>query len=147
MRFVKALLSAQFATLVDFITTVLLSSVLGIYYVVGTALGAFAGGVTNCIVNYRWVFPGNGVSKRYVALKFFLVWLMSIMLNTYGTFLLTEWLNGSSWVVDMLGRYANQVYILSKIVVAVLVAFCWNYQMQRLFVFRNLRVRRDSNDE
>lgn len=140
MRFVKALLSAQFATLVDFITTVLLSSVFGVYYVVGTALGAFAGGVTNCILNYHWVFPGSDGKKRFIALRYFLVWAVSILLNTYGTYLLTELLRGRQWVNTLLGTYSDQVYIFSKIVVAVLVAVLWNYQMQRVFVYKKRKI-------
>ena len=140
MRFVKALLSAQFATLVDFITTVLLSSVLGIYYVVGTALGAFAGGVTNCTLNYQWVFPGSDGKKRYVVLRYFLVWGVSILLNTYGTYLFTELLRDRQLVVNLLGAHSDQVYIFSKVFVAVLVAIFWNYQMQRVFVYKKRKI-------
>lgn len=140
MRILKAFVTAQIASLVDFCITVLLSSFLGVYYVVATALGAFSGGVVNCICNYRWVFPDSDSRKRYIALKFFLVWLGSILLNTGGTYWLTELLKGREWVISILGSHNDQVYIASKVIVAVLVAVCWNYQMQRLFVYRNLRI-------
>lgn len=140
MRFLKALCTAQFASIVDFVVTVLLSSVFGVYYVAATALGAIAGGVSNCIFNYRWVFPASGSPKRNIALKYFLVWAISILLNTYGTYLLTEALRGRTWVVAVLGTHSDQVYIASKLIVAVLVAVCWNYQMQRLFVYRRVRL-------
>ncbi len=138
MRFLKALCTAQFASIVDFVVTVLLSSVMGVYYVVATALGAIVGGVSNCIFNYRWVFPSSGSRKRYIALKYFIVWGISILLNTYGTYLLTETMRENSCVVALLGSHSDQIYIASKLIVAVLVAVCWNYQMQRLFVYRRL---------
>ncbi len=141
MRILKALCTAQAASVIDFVVTVLLSSVMGVYYVVATSVGAVTGGVANCIFNYHWVFPGSGVSKWHIAIKYFLVWVVSILLNVEGTYLLTEWLRDSQLVTSLLGAHANQVYIFSKIVVALVVALAWNYQMQRLFVYRNLKIR------
>ena len=46
----------------------------------------------------------------------------------------------SDWVIAILGQYHDQIYILSKILVAILVAVFWNYQLQRLFVYRNLHI-------
>ena len=50
---------------------------------------------------------------------------------------MTEWLTDMNWVNGLLGQYIDNVFILSKIVVAVLVALFWNYHMQRLFVYKN----------
>ena len=60
-----------------------------------------------------------------MALRYLAVWIGSIALNTTGTYLLTE-LTGIN-------------YIISKIVVACLVATLWNYQMQRVYVFQSKR--------
>lgn len=141
MRILKALCTAQAASVIDFVVTVLLSSVMGVYYVVATSVGAVTGGVVNCILNYHWVFPGSGARKLHIAIKYFLVWGVSILLNTFGTYLLTEWLRGSKLAVGLLGTHADQVYIFSKIVVAIIVALAWNYQMQRSFVYKNLKIR------
>lgn len=70
------------------------------------------------------------------------VWGGSILLNTWGTFALTEWLTGMHWVDGLLGHYINDVFILSKVIVAVLVAFFWNYHLQRVFVYRNHNFRK-----
>ena len=48
------------------------------------------------------------------------------MLNTAGTFALTE--------------LSGQYFIFAKIVVAVCVALLWNYQLQRLFVYRDTHI-------
>ncbi len=138
MQIFKSLFSAQFASVVDFALTVLLSSVLGVYYVIATALGALVGGVVNCTMNYRWVFPGKGVRKVHVAIKYAIVWAASIVLNTWGTYVLTECLRENNQVRCLLGDYVSHVYIAAKILVAVAVAIFWNYQMYRLFVYRNV---------
>lgn len=140
MLIIKAFASAQVCTFIDFLVTVLLSSVFGVYYVVATALGAVSGGVSNCIVNYRWVFPRTDSKKSMVALKYLMVWIMSILLNTYGTYLLTEGIRDADLVVSLLGSYNDQVYIASKMAVSLLVSLAWNYPMQRYVVYRNLHL-------
>lgn len=139
MRILKAFLTAQLATVVDFVVTVLLSSVLGVYYVAATCIGAITGGITNCVMNYHWVFPGSNRGKLSIAYRYLLVWGGSIVLNTYGTYLLTEWLVRTPLAVRLLGVHADQLYILSKIIVAVCVAVLWNYQLQRLFVYKRVQ--------
>ena len=65
-----------------------------------------------------------------------------IMLNTWGTFALTEWVTGMGWMERLPAYYADNMFIVSKMLVAVTVAFFWNYSMQRTFVYRNLNFRR-----
>ena len=122
--FCKAQLTAQMATLVDFVVSFLLAAGFGMWYVNASFLGALSGGATNCVANYRWVFSGaHDLKKRWVALKYLLVWTGSILLNTGGTYLLTE-LSGS-------------YFIFPKTIVAVAIALLWNYPLQRTFVYRD----------
>lgn len=123
ITFCKAQLSAQIATVVDFTVTALLAELFGIWYLIATFVGALSGGVVNCIVNYHWVFKAQELKMRFVAIKYLFVWCGSILLNTGGTYVLTE--------------LSAQHYLISKVVVAILVGFLWNYQMQRLFVYRD----------
>ena len=78
-------------------------------------------------------------------MKYSFVWIVSIALNTWGTYFLTEWLTRMPWLNRLLSSYIDDLFIFSKIVVAVLVALLWNYQMQRLFVYRNLFGNRNHN--
>lgn len=135
MQLLKALCSAQFATIVDFAVTVLLSSFLGVYYVIATTIGAVTGGVTNCMTNYRWVFPGSNRKKVDLAVRYTLVWCVSMGLNVLGTYALTEMLRNSSFVQTVFLNHTDQVYIIAKLVVAIAVAVTWNYQMQKMFVY------------
>jgi len=124
--FCKAQLSAQVATLVDFTVSLLLKEVFGMWYVWASFLGALSGGLMNCMVNYRWVFDADGLKKKNVVVKYFVVWTGSILLNTLGTYLLTE--------------LSQQYFLFAKAVVAVSVGLLWNYQLQRLFVYRDTHI-------
>ncbi|MCD8287591.1 MAG: GtrA family protein, partial [Porphyromonadaceae bacterium] len=63
---------------------------------------------------------------------------VSLCLNTYGTFFFTEVMNRMAWVGRINGVLALNLFLLPKIVVSFLVAFFWNYQMQRKFVYRSI---------
>ncbi|EJW97105.1 membrane protein containing GtrA-like protein domain protein [gut metagenome] len=139
--FLKAQLSAQLASLADFVVTILLVKLLAVYYLYATFLGSVIGGIVNCVINYKWVFHADDCKKKYVAFKYVFVWGGSILLNTWGTFALTEWLSGQLFIQNLLGIYVQNLFIISKVLVALLVAVFWNYQLQRRFVYRNYDFR------
>lgn len=131
VTFSKAQCSAWVASAVDFAVTLLLVNLSNMWYGYATFIGALSGGLVNCAINYRWVFHATGLKKKYVAMRYMFVWAVSIALNTYGTCMVTE-LTGLN-------------YIISKAIVAVLVAVLWNYQMQRTFVFHDNRGIKTNN--
>jgi len=95
------------------------------WYGYATFLGALSGGTFNCFFNYRWVFHATGMKKRYMVMRYMMVWSVSIALNTVGTTTLTE--------------LTHCPFVIVKAVVAAVVAILWNYQMQRTFVFHHNR--------
>lgn len=121
ITFGKAQISAWIASFVDFAVTIILAQFAELWYGYSTFIGALMGGITNCIINYKWVFHPDSINKRHVAARYMIVWAGSILLNTFGTLSLTE-ATGVS-------------FIIVKAAVAIAVAVLWNYQMQRLFVF------------
>lgn len=127
LTFGKAETSAIVASAVDFSLSFFLVQAVGTWYALASFFGALAGGIINCYVNYQWVFDKQEQRKPYIVLKYFVVWSISILLNTSGTWFFTE-LSGVN-------------FIIIKAIVAIIVAILWNYQMQRIFVFRNLRLR------
>lgn len=135
--FLKAQCSAVAATVVDFSVTLLLKELFGVWYVMATFLGAVSGGAFNCFSNYRWVFHASGMKKRYLVMRYVMVWSVSIMLNTMGTTFFTE--------------LTHQNFVIVKAVVAAAVAVLWNYQMQRTFVFHSGRqnkvIQSDTDDD
>lgn len=121
VTFCKAETSAAVASAVDFMVTLILVELLGMWYGYATFIGALSGGVVNCSVNYRWVFTAQRMGKAQIAMRYILVWVGSIVLNTLFTYLVTE--------------YVGISYIVAKVLVAIMVAVLWNYQMQRSYVF------------
>lgn len=121
LKFCKAQCSAWIASAVDFGVTILLANFCGLWYAYATFIGAISGGITNCSINYKWVFHAFGMKKKYIAMRYTIVWCGSIVLNTCGTYALTE--------------LSGQNYLISKVVVAVIVAVFWNYELQNHYVF------------
>ena len=124
--FCKAQMTAQLASVVDFAVSIFLAEVFGFWYVTATFLGALSGGITNCVSNYKWVFENEGLKKRNVAYKYFMVWAGSILLNTGGTYFLTE----------ISGHY----FIYAKLLISIMVGLLWNYQLQRFFVYKDTHI-------
>lgn len=133
--FLRAQFSSQLASITDIFITVLLGIVLNIYYVYATFFGSVCGGIINCIINYKWTFKSHG-KKGQVAIKYAVVWVGSIFFNTYGTYLMTEFLSKIVWLEGILGNFMDDIFIICKIIVSLIVGFIWNYNMQRLFVYK-----------
>ena len=127
ITFGKAEITATIASVVDFGLAFLLSDIIGIYYGLANALGVMSGGVTNCCLNYRYVFGDSNRKKKSVAWRYFLIWGISWLLNSGGTIMLTEAINNSG--------HANIHYMIPKCMVSFLVAVLVNYPGQRKFVF------------
>ena len=60
--FIRAQFSSQVASTTDFLVTILLVKLFGVYYVYATFTGSVCGGIVNCIINYKWTFK----SKRRI---------------------------------------------------------------------------------
>lgn len=135
LEFGKAQISSMISTFADFVMTATIFSIAA-HVVLSTAAGAVTGGVVNCIINYRWTFNGTTRSKRSVALRYALVWIGSIILNTAGT----EW--GVKAVNALCGNGAGHtqtqltLVLAVKAATAVLVAVFWNFLMQKHYVYR-----------
>ena len=94
--FLKASISSQIASWVDMGLSFVLFSVVNLTMYDGffaKAIGAATGGVINCCINYKWTFQPEGCSKRYVAIKYAMVWVGSLLLNSFGTAFVTGIVN------------------------------------------------------
>ena len=139
--FLRAQLSSQLASITDFVVTILLANVFNLFYVYATFIGSVCGGIANCIVNYRWTFKAMDVKKRYIAIRYLVVWGGSIFLNTSGIYLVTELLKKIPWLMKLSDLFFENIFILSKIIVSLFVGFVWNYNMHRFFVYKNLHLK------
>jgi putative flippase GtrA len=127
--FSKAQIASLLASGVDFLVTFLLLRWAGVPSVAASAkvtfcgaTGTLCGGVTHFMISRTWVF--NAQERQWAAQlnRYVLVWIGNLVLNVAGLYLLT--------------RYTELNHMLAKIVVSVTVAVCYNYVLQKRFVFK-----------
>ena len=122
--FTKAEMSAFAASWVDFGMAILLTYSGPLSYGYANIIGVVSGGAVNFTLNSQYVFSKTGRAKQSLAVRYLLVWLGSMFLNGCGTNLLTWLVGGKSY------------FVFVKALVALCVAFCFNYPLQRGWVFR-----------
>ncbi len=110
------------ATSVDFMFTIFLTEIAGLWYVMSNALGASAGGVVSFNLCRLWVFNRRSQRWHHQAARYVLSIGLSLTLNTLGVWFLTETFHIS--------------YVISKVISAVAVGVSVNFLMFRYFVFK-----------
>jgi len=130
IQFLEAQTSSLICTFIDFAVTATLVKYGQLWYVYANITGAICGGITNCIINYKWAFRGSSQRKRTITYRYFNVWLGSIFLNTAGTTLVANIMSHDGT------PKAFGTVMESKTIVAVLVAIFWNYLMQKKYVYK-----------
>ncbi len=119
--FIRYNIVAITATLIDFAVFLLLSELLGIWYITAAITGAVTGGVVAFVFNRNWAFMGKDGKISIQAIKYFAVWGGSIILNTSGLFLIVE--------------YTSLSKVMAKIIVSVIVGYGFNFLMNRYYIF------------
>jgi putative flippase GtrA len=124
-HFFTTFYQSQFAALVatglDFATLIILVELFHVWYILATAIGALAGGITNFTISRHWVFKCKDEATLSQGTKYILVSASSLLLNVAGVYILTEWF--------------ELQYICSKVLTSIAVAFFFNYPLHRFFVF------------
>lgn len=141
--FLRAQFTSQISSQLDFLVSILCVNLFGLYYGLATLLGNISGGILNCFLNYKWTFKAKGLAVKYVLIKFLLVWLGSIYFNTQGTVLFTEFVMKKIPWENMPDILVNNIFLIPKIVVSLIVGLVWNYNMQRLFVYRDRNIKKN----
>lgn len=113
---------AMTATATDFLVTIGLKELAGLWYVASNATGALCGAVVSFLLLRNWAFQRTTTKWHGQALRYVIASGMSLLLNTGGVWLLTE-------LFDI-------QYVVSKTMVAVLMGLTVNYWMFRHFVFK-----------
>jgi len=120
--FLKSQFSAAIATAIDFLVYIVLVEFFGLWYVFAAAFSAFCGAVSNFLLGRHWTFLAHDDKWHHQAQRYTLIALGSMGLNTGGIYLLTDGMGVQ--------------YILSKVIVAIIVAIAFNYPLQRYYVFK-----------
>lgn len=106
----------------DFGSLVFCVEVLHVWYVAATAIGAFLGAITNFWLGRHWSFEAHAGRVRGQAGRYALVSLGSLLLNSGGVFVLTD--------------YGHFPYPVSKAITALVVGFVFNFPLHRGYVFK-----------
>lgn len=136
----RSSVSSQICGWIDTIIAFLSFSLFHLTPFLSTAIGAFIGGVLNCIINYKFTFHADSVDWRAALFKFSFVWVGSLLLNSFGTQIVYylikdwEWIQNVSWISN------NGTFLAARLFVALMVSLCWNFLLQRHFVFRVTRL-------
>ncbi len=120
-KYLKFQMTALAATAIDFCVTVILRENFNLYYAWAVAGGAIAGALTAFTINRYWVFRSLANHPFEQALRYFIVAAGSIVLNTLGTYLLTE--------------LFQITYLVSKASIALVIGFTYSYYFSKRFVF------------
>ena len=123
VTFLKANISSSIASFFDYLITILLVRFFRIDVVVASATGTVCGGIMNFMIGRTWVFESKKRKVQQQAVRYTMVWTGNLFLNTGGVFLFTKVLKIH--------------YVVSKLVVSLLVGFCYNYTLQKNYVFKN----------
>jgi putative flippase GtrA len=115
--------TALTATATDFLATVGLKEMAGLWYVAANATGACCGAVVSFLLLRNWAFQQNHAAWHGQAVRYATASGTSLLLNTGGVWALTE----------LLG---NQYFIVIKTLVAVLMGLTVNFWLFRHFVFK-----------
>ncbi len=116
----RSVVTSIFTTALDFGTMMGLAR-LGVDYRLATFLGTIVGFLANFTINRYWAFEAHGSSLWWQFARVLPVQAGSTGLQTLGVWLFVGALGMRLWI--------------SKLVVASLVYLCWNYPMNRFFVF------------
>lgn len=98
------------------------------------AIGALVGGIVNCTINYRFTFHASGQNVKAVIVKYFLVWVGSLLLNMYGTTFASMALSEWHWLSSQFSP--DGLFAATTLLVSLIVSLAWNFVLQRNFVYR-----------
>ncbi|MBL4594161.1 MAG: GtrA family protein [Flavobacteriales bacterium] len=120
--FIRHQIAGFIATLGDFVVFNLLTYAIGIYYLTSNIFAAITGAVVNFIISTYWAFPGSKNSLKNQILKYVIVSIGSLILNTFTLYILTDFFKLPPNV--------------SKIITAIAIALTYNFLLMRYFVFK-----------
>ena len=134
--FLRSIVSSQAASWVDMAVRFAVFFVFtGVSPFLAVSLGCIAGGIVNCIINYHFTFHATDTSARAVAVKYFMVWAGSLLLNSGGTELLFRILERWTWLATI-GFSPDGYFAAATLITSLIVSWAWNFVLQRYFVYR-----------
>ena len=132
----RSSVSSQLCGWIDTLLSFIAFSFLGFTPFLSTAFGAFIGGILNCSINYKFTFHAEGIDWRIALTKYLFVWTGSLLLNSFGTQIIYHLFGDWDWLVETTGITKDGIFLAARLFVALMVSLCWNFLLQRNFVFK-----------
>lgn len=123
LTFLKANISSSIASFLDYLVTIFLVNIFRVDVVLSSTTGTVCGGVLNFFIGRTWVFESRKRKVHQQAMRYGIVWVGNLALNTGGMYVLTKILKIH--------------YVVAKLFVSLMVGFCYNYVLQKRYVFKN----------
>lgn len=120
--FLKAGTVSVISSLFDYGVTFFLIRFQGMAIVLAGIIGTVSGGILNFSLGRSWVFGSETDAIIRQAKRYAVVWIGNLLLNAAGLYLLTAGL----------GIH----YVPAKITASLMVAICYNYPLQKNYVFK-----------
>jgi putative flippase GtrA len=122
VTFIKANISSSIASFFDYLVTIFLVTFFKIDVVIASTTGTVCGGIVNFVIGRNWVFESKTRKAHHQAVRYIIVWSGNLLLNTGGMYVLTKILKVH--------------YVIAKVFVSLIVGFCYNYILQKQYVFK-----------
>ena len=132
---IRSTIAAQVAGWVDFATGFAMFAWVHLAPVYATAIGAVMGGLTNCLINYKFTYPNQTLAWNIVIVKYVMVWFGGLLLNAFGTQALYWVLIRWEWLATI-GFKADGYYTAARLSTALVVSVFWHFLMQKNFVYK-----------
>ena len=125
LTFLKAQLAAITGSAADFLIYALMVQLTGnspAMVSLATAEGAVSGGIINFLIARKWVFNEGQKRTGVQVARYILVWTGSILLNSWGMYLMMY--------------FTTLHHMVARILISILVGVFYNYFLQKRFVFK-----------
>lgn len=138
--FLRSALSSQASGWVDFCVGFAMFNWVFAHHFswLATAIGVVAGGIVNCVLCYKFTFRAENVPWKAVVVKYALVWIGNLILNSGGTEVVYLLLKKFEFL-DNLGFKPAGYYTTARLFMSLMVSWFWNFILQRNFVYRPSR--------
>ena len=119
-KFIKFQFSSLISTGVDYTVMLVLTELLGMWYILSSLFGFISGGITNFYINKNWVFKSE--KNRMQIIRYIIIWIGNLSINISGLYVLTEWFHFD--------------YKISKVVVSLFIGVLLSFFVQQRLVFK-----------
>jgi putative flippase GtrA len=127
--FIRSQVSAFLGAVTDYSAMIIFTEVVHIHYTISIVIGGSAGAVVNFLINRYWAFKSDNSYASPAGkqlLRFACVAAGSILLKTFGTWVITE--------------NSTLNYKISRLIVDAFVAYGFNFVLMKYWVFRDRKL-------